>query len=110
MKLTLPYPPSANRYWRVFRGMVVPSVEAKAYKTAVRWRAIHNHLVPLDGDVCIHVELYRPRARGDLDNFLKVLFDALNGLAWADDGQVVEIHARRHEDKLNPRVEIEVTQ
>jgi Holliday junction resolvase RusA-like endonuclease len=33
------------------------------------------------------------------------MFDALNGLVWLDDSQVVEIHSFREDDKLNPRVE-----
>jgi len=31
--------------------------------------------------------------RGDLDNYLKLTLDALNGVAWIDDGQVVRILA-----------------
>lgn len=36
-------------------------------------------------------------ARPDLDNVVKVVLDALNGLAYADDAQVVEIHATKHD-------------
>ncbi len=31
--------------------------------------------------------------RGDLDNYVKLTLDALNKVAWDDDGQVVRIHA-----------------
>ena len=31
--------------------------------------------------------------RGDLDNYVKLTLDALNGVAWDDDGQVVRITA-----------------
>lgn len=31
--------------------------------------------------------------RGDLDNYIKLTLDALNGVAWRDDGQVVRINA-----------------
>lgn len=31
--------------------------------------------------------------RGDLDNYIKLTLDALNGVAWEDDGQVVRINA-----------------
>lgn len=31
------------------------------------------------------------RLRGDLDNYIKTILDALNGVAWDDDSQVVKI-------------------
>lgn len=31
--------------------------------------------------------------RGDLDNYVKTVLDALNGVAWVDDKQVVKIVA-----------------
>lgn len=31
--------------------------------------------------------------RGDLDNYVKLTLDALNGVAWDDDNQVVRLHA-----------------
>lgn len=33
------------------------------------------------------------KLRGDLDNYLKTVLDALNGIAWDDDRQVVKITA-----------------
>lgn len=33
------------------------------------------------------------KLRGDLDNYLKTIMDALNGIAWDDDKQVVRIEA-----------------
>ena len=36
MRLQLPMPPSANRIWRVCRGRIVLSEEARAYKAKVR--------------------------------------------------------------------------
>lgn len=46
--------------------------------------------------------------RADLDNLLKTVLDALNGVVWADDNQIVAIKAyKRREDKL-PRTLIEI--
>lgn len=108
MKVTLPYPPSANRYWRTFRGRAVLSAEAKVYKKHVAALLAAAGHKPVSGPVAYTAHIYRPLRSGDLDNRLKVLGDALTGFAWLDDKQVVEIHAYRHDDKANPRVEVEV--
>lgn len=109
MRLTLPYPPSANRYWRSFRGRTVVSAEARNYKREVAKACKAAGLVePLSGEVALSVTVYRPILRGDLGNRLKVLEDALNGFAWHDDEQVARIHMERHLDRAEPRVEVEV--
>jgi Holliday junction resolvase RusA-like endonuclease len=52
--------------------------------------------------------VFRPVRRGDLDNRLKISQDALKGICFADDKQIVEIHAYRFDDKANPRIEIDL--
>lgn len=105
-------PPSANRYWRttVGRGGFVQtyvSAEAKEYKALVREMASIDRLII--GDVSIKVTMFRARRSGDLDNRIKVFCDALQGVVFANDSQIVEIHAFRREDPLRPRIEVEVT-
>lgn len=109
--LTLPYPPSANRYWRQGKnGRVYVSPEAESYKNEVFWLCVKQSLHPFDGDVKLTLDFYRPRKSGDLSNRIKVLEDALQNNAYHDDKQVVEIHARRFDDKRRPRVEVEITE
>lgn len=108
IRLTLPYPPTANLYWRVYRGRPVKSNEARAYQQGVRFRAAAARAKPIAGDVYLRAVLYRPARRGDLDNTLKVLLDALQGYAYANDNQIVELHAVRLEDPADPRVEVTV--
>ena len=110
MKLTLPLPPSANRYWRVgHHGRLHVSIEAQAYKQGVRLRALTNGLKkPLAGPVVASFGIFRARRSGDLDNRLKVILDALKGIAFEDDSQIVELHARRYDDPENPRVEVRI--
>lgn len=106
IELTLPYPPSANRYWRSVRGRVLVSAEARAYKERVR--AYFSRARPLTGPVGIDLRIFRPRKIGDLDNAIKVLLDALRGMAYLDDRQVVVIHAWRYDDAKRPRAEITI--
>lgn len=106
--LMLPLPVSANRYWRTWRGRTVVSAEAKAYKRAVWLQAQHLGIQPFAGPVAVYLRVYRARKSGDLDNCIKVLLDALCGVAYADDKQIVELHGWRADDPRNPRVEVEV--
>jgi len=46
------------------------------------------------------------RQRIDLDNLVKAVFDAANGVVWVDDVQVVNFGARLELDPQNPRTEI----
>jgi Holliday junction resolvase RusA-like endonuclease len=108
--LTLPYPPSANIYWRTNRsGNTYVSGEAKRYKETVGWKALEAQVTPIKEAVIIRLDVYRPRKVGDLDNRIKVLVDSLQGFVYENDEQIVEIHARRFDDKKNPRVEVKIT-
>lgn len=107
MTIVLPYPPSANKYWHAWRGRVVKSDHAREYQRSVRLRAlVAGALRPLSGSVVLDIVVYRPRQIGDLDNCLKVALDALKGIVFIDDRQVVEFHARRRDDPKNPRMEV----
>ena len=136
IELTLPYPVSANVYWRSFvprghaRAIVTLSDEAKAYKAEVaalvRAAGIRS---PLAGRVGVEIELYpaRPqdwarRARRDpetwdddvrcidLDNANKVLLDAIKGQVIEDDKWVRRIFSERMEPDGEARVVIRVAQ
>jgi crossover junction endodeoxyribonuclease RusA len=132
--LTLPYPISANRYWRSFvpkghtRAIVTLSDEAKAYKHQVSWLARKAGVrEPITGRVAVNVRLFpqRPldwerRARRDplswddtvqcidLDNANKVLFDAMKGVVIEDDRWVRMLSAERMEPDGEARVEVRV--
>ncbi|HEX5750033.1 MAG TPA: RusA family crossover junction endodeoxyribonuclease [Archangium sp.] len=108
IRLTLPYPPSANTYWKPAPGRgLVPSDEARRYKAAVELIARREGVLPLTGPVRVTLRVYRPRRVGDLDNTRKVLLDALQGWGFLDDGQVSEDHGYRlDDDPKHPRVEV----
>lgn len=99
--LNLPYPVSANRYWRIWRNKAVRSAEATAYKSVVRRIGQEAGAVPSEGSVAVCLRLI-PKANKDgsanktvidLDNALKVTLDSLQGVAYENDKQVRLIFA-----------------
>lgn len=110
MNITLPFPPYINKqYHHTSRGVFLTE-RVKQYRQDAGWRAKAQGVVVQEGALRVTLDFYRPRKRGDVDGPLKQCLDALNGIAWHDDGQIVELLVRRHEDKTNPRVEIQVAQ
>ena len=82
VQLVLPYPPRANDYWRLFtprgrgRPHMIVSEIGKAYKALVRGM-LRKKLTTLTGPLRFSADVFRPRASGDVDGHVKVLFDAL---------------------------------
>lgn len=108
--LVLPEPPSANRYWRKYRNVMVLSDIAREYKRTAYLLARAHGLRPIKGDCAVSFTWYRKRNAGDLDNRIKIVLDSLEGAAYEWDSQVVEIHAYRANDAKNPRLEITITE
>jgi len=88
------------------RPVVLVSREARDYKKRVA--AMLATAPRITGTVGLRLNVFRPRKAGDLDNTIKVLLDSLKGILFEDDKQVVEITARRWDDKAAPRVVVEV--
>ncbi|MBS3018557.1 hypothetical protein DJFAAGMI_01289 [Comamonas sp. PE63] len=135
--LTLPYPISANRYWktRVIRkgcsrvAMTYVSAEAKAFKQHVGWLAKAAGVrQPIAGRVAIAYTLHphcpqdaQRRMQGDpdawddsvqcidLDNAQKVLLDALKGVVIEDDRWVRRITAERGMPVEGGRLVVSIT-
>lgn len=49
----------------------------------------------------------KPATKSDIDNYVKFYFDCMNGIAWRDDSQVVELKAEKVYSS-RPRTEIEI--
>jgi len=50
-----------------------------------------------------------PVKRPDLDNYGKLLLDALNKYAWQDDSQIIDLHLRKRFG-TPPHIEIKITE
>jgi crossover junction endodeoxyribonuclease RusA len=114
VKLTLPYPVSANRYWTVVRiaghCAITKTKRARQYQEEVGWIARRAGCNPTLEPLQMKVKVYaRDRRKFDIDNVLKVLGDAMNGIIYYDDTQIVRIEAEKFEPDGNPRAEVEIS-
>ena len=83
-----PSPPRASRRWRA---------------AAAIWLSANWPHAPVSSPVLVELVLVAvrpkrgklPAPRGDIDNYVKSVFDAFNGVVWEDDAQVVELRARK---------------
>lgn len=105
--LVLPVPPTANRYWRNVKGVMVRSREAKDYINLVKLIGIQHRIRPLQTEVFVTLRWYRAARRGDLDNRLKVALDALAGVVYDDDSQIAKLYAERIDGSDPERLEVE---
>ncbi|WP_262315393.1 RusA family crossover junction endodeoxyribonuclease [Lacticaseibacillus parakribbianus] len=133
-KITVPGEPVPQGRPRVYRTPYgvrgVDPPKSRSYKALVSWHAHQQwHGEPLDGALKVRVDVYRsiqksgskrqhdakmlgtirPTVKPDVDNYYKAVSDALTGIAWHDDNQIVAITvATYYDDGGGPRVEIEV--
>jgi len=101
--LDLPWPPTANKYWRNVNGRMVLSREGRRYREAVDglvWQLVCESGRPISfGDTELELEIaaFPPdRRRRDLDNLLKPLLDALQHAGvFDDDSQIGRLSISR---------------
>lgn len=86
-----------------------PSATRK-YESLVAQCALAAGVRPFRGPVEMEVEIYWPdKRRRDLDNTIKSISDALNGIAYQDDSQISRLVTTKHLDRDNPRAVITIT-
>lgn len=95
--LVLPWPPSANRYWRHTGNRVLVSREAKAYKSLIKGYALLWRRKQLLGRISLHIQAFPPDKRArDIDNLLKISIDSLEGCGlFENDSQIDKICIER---------------
>lgn len=78
---------------------------------SIRDRVSLLDLTPYDGPVAVSLTFWcATRRRTDLDNMVKLVTDALNGLAYTDDHLIHRISARLHRRAIGeaPRTEVRI--
>ena len=124
MKITVLGKPKGKGRPRFYRGYAVTPKATREYEGMImrQWQesALNGELeafidvfYPLDSkankatkEKMIKNEI-RPTKTPDIDNVIKIVLDALNGVAYEDDKQIIEVTGRKWFSK-NPRVEIEI--
>lgn len=94
------------------RAMMYMSGEGKALKQVYAWEAKNQWgKPPTSSKLRLRVSYYfSTHIRRDIDNYTKLWLDALSGIVWEDDVQVVSLYLEKKYDKENPRIEISVTE
>ena len=96
------YLPARSREYRELVQVVVQSIMRS------------RHIAPLTGELNCRLSFYRrfkttARNFGDIDNHVKAILDALNGLLFHDDAQIVSLTAEKFTDRNRPRTVIAFT-
>lgn len=128
-KLTIPGEPVAKGRPRMGKYGTYTPEKTKNYETLVKELFFTQHgQTMMEGHLNVEIKAYfgiaksttkkvrekmiggslRPTKRPDIDNVVKCIADALNGVAYADDSQIVSLSASKHYSE-NPRVEVIIT-
>lgn len=85
-----------------FYGSSCLSVDIQAYFQIPKSTSKKQRAEILEKDI-------KPTVKPDCDNIIKAVLDALNGVAYVDDKQVVSISCSKHYS-TDPRLEIKITE
>lgn len=112
VKFTVVGEPRSKQRPRVVRGRAYTPKETVAAEkaVAVAYREASEHL--FEHQVVVSIDFYNGnRRRRDIDNMAKLVMDALNGVAFVDDFQVVELNLRKFfTDKERARTEVRLAE
>ncbi len=89
---------------------IIKNPKTKEFTKYINDICLINRVKPLKKDISFYMDiLISKRNNYDIDGLLKLLFDSLNGLAYIDDKQIVDLRVRKHlnetEDKLIIKIE-----
>ena len=116
IELTLPYPPSVNKIWRVGKAKVYLNPIAKAYRDQVFWKSlaiIDKFIVPVfikNTKVRLEIKMYPPdHKRRDVDNICKSILDALQYTRIIDDdSQIYQLYVEKLEVRKGGEIEVKL--
>ncbi|MCK0554335.1 RusA family crossover junction endodeoxyribonuclease [Pantoea ananatis] len=114
MKLTLPFPPSVNGYWRATNTGIKISASGRSFRSnaiAAILTQLKRRPQPITVNVEVTVLLYPPDKRNrDLDNYQKALFDSLtHDGVWVDDRQIKRFTVEWGEQVKQGKAEVTIS-
>jgi Holliday junction resolvase RusA-like endonuclease len=82
--------------------------DCKDLKEDYQWQIRSQYHGPiLTTSLSVEMTIYAgTKRRWDIDNFNKLVFDALSGLVYEDDSQIETLLIRKDYDKEKPRVDL----
>lgn len=109
IRFEVPGQPKPKQRARVVGKHAFTPQATKDYEQLVAWHAAFAISEPLSGDLYLSMQFYRRgKLRADVDNLSKAVMDALNGIAWHDDKQVIGLHALIEYGAKRPGLIVEV--
>lgn len=86
LNIIIPWPPSGNRYWRLFKNRLIISRDAHDYRRALKHLSYTWKKTDLTGRLSAEIIAHPPdKRKRDLDNLLKITMDALAKTGIYDD-------------------------
>ena len=111
LRLVIPGTPIPLGRHRTGKGRTYLPARSRAYRTLIQTCWMASGRPSLGGlPFACSMRFYGLRANADLDNAIKAIMDSLNGLAFADDRQLVCIAGahRLPADADGPRCEVDL--
>ncbi len=112
IKLTLhTLPLSVNATYKRGKNSFYKSREAKETQEAMAWEARSQYRgKPLECKILVDVAFFWKNMRKDIDGPLKSVLDAMQGIVYVNDNQIVDLHVLKGKDSINPRMEMLVSE
>jgi len=109
LRFTVKGDPKPKGRPRAGNGFIYTPPETRRAENTVKLAAKLAKARPLHGPLSVELRFFRAtKRRCDLDNLSKLCLDALNGIAYRDDDQIVSLAASKSHDPTNPRTEVTV--
>lgn len=101
--------PSKSNCYRINGKMLYKTAALKKYEEDFFIQCNHYRNANITGYFELHLKVFYPNQRADLDNSLKVVLDCLQRVkAIPNDNKCVKIIAEKYLDIKEPRIEFEI--